>query len=693
MLAAPKVARAPMVQSDFLLVDVLQIKRWLYRWRFDLLLAFAVLWIGYGFLALGLNSTGDDWVALSDDSILIQYAVQNGRWIHAALMALQDHSRAAPAFTICLLLLAMLATVSLFAHALGLRNNGVVALFTVLAFCFPFWAEFVSFRILHLPGGIALFLSAGYGYLCWQTAARWHQGANLGSQIVGLALAALAFSFCAATYQGFLPVGCMLLAAYLLAALDAEHPSSGLPAGYLLKLALVVGIVLVFGAALYAIQVSLAERLTGVGPSPFPRYHLATSLVSNLQEASASVERLGRHLWAFFTQPNHLFPLWPKLVFAAFILTLIVRMFGVPGSAAKLQMLAVLAALVLAPWVLGLVRNPDSYRYNAIVCAGLIYAIVICHTLNRLQNVRVRQVAMCAAAAVALGFVFVQNSAALITHHNNARGMAVVVRLLDRITQVDGYGSLSRVAPVDVVVQGDFRLSDTRPFQANTAGDVLDSSNIDCSILRCSLGNLNYATRLATADDIKYRFVRYEVQSPSYQSALAPVFEQLKRWPERGALQVIDDTTILLRLAEPPQLSGSEPSNTNIVMLPISASEDGFVRLVDGVGAFGIAMSNPGATAVLYLSASLPEALSAGSISLCQTNPVTGACLGETTTDAQGREIVIGSEQQLSFAFFVGSSVDIPQDVLANRIIIRLTDLQGRVYSAASLAVVSTGIK
>ena len=77
---------------------------WIRTWQLELVLSMLLLWIAYGYLGFNLSTAGDDWVALTDDSVLITYALQNGRWVHAALMIVQDHSRVAPTFSIAVLL-------------------------------------------------------------------------------------------------------------------------------------------------------------------------------------------------------------------------------------------------------------------------------------------------------------------------------------------------------------------------------------------------------------------------------------------------------------------------------------------------------------------------------------------------------------------------------------------------------------
>jgi|GEM_PF-2758289 len=664
---------------------------WLRDWRNELVVAFVLLWVAYGFLGFNLSTAGDDWVALTDDSILIRYALENGRWIHAWLMVVQDHSRVAPTFSIAVLLMAIVASMAMFANALQLRRRGTVVLFVLLAGCFPFWAEFASFRILHLPGAFALVCSCAYGFVIWRIvqsfrATGWLKRASY------VGLAGLLFSLCAATYQGFLPIGAMLLGCYLMGALSdgrTEHRALCLSACGLAFAVLVVGVLL------YAGQVSVSRTLTGIGPSPEPAYQLASSLVGSGDDLRQTVTRLGSYLWAFYAEPNHLFPLWPKFLFGGVALVFVVRIlfgseFSSPGKRA--WMVGIIGFLVLAPWALGLIRLPDPYRYNAIVSAGLIYAVVICYTLDRLNGKWVRVLVTGVGALIALCFLFQQNAASNLTHQTNLRDMAVVNRLLDRLTAAKGYPGLSRHVPVNVVLSGEFQIARDRPFRSGAVNSVLRSSIVDCDVLRCQPARLDWVTPLASADAVRYRFVRFTDQSPAYQAVLQPVIAQLQSWPASGSLQVVDDATVVVRLPEAGAESMNQPPgdiDTETLLLPVTSTGDGFVRTRDGVGAFSVALSNVGAAVTYRLT--VTSTLDSPDIrtEVCETDTKSGACLSSPVSADSGLELGLAAKQNRTYAIFVHASEPIPHDVLANRLVVRLVDAAGNTRAATSVAVAS----
>ncbi len=670
------------VHNSDLLFDLPGAAAWLKYWRLELVVSMLLLWIAYGYLGFSLSTAGDDWVALTDDSLLIKYALQAGRWLHAVLMIVQDHSRVAPTFSIAVLLLAIATTMAMFAAALKLRRAGSVVLFILLAGCFPFWAEFTSFRILHLPGAVALIFSAAYGYIGWRVAASWGL-TSLSRRIVWLILGGIAFSLCAATYQGFLPVGVMLMSCYLLG--EPDRDTSRVSAA---RLCLVAVVMFGLGVLFYSFQVMLARVVTGVESSPDPTYQLANSLVSNLGELRLTLGRLGTYLWAFFTQPNHLFPLWPKLLFAGVLLAFVLRGLVSKDSVPKqnrLWFLVALGVLVLAPWALGLIRVPDPYRYNAIVSAGLLYAVVLCLTLEGMRSVPGRTLVATVGTAIVVCFIFIQNSAALITQQNNQRDLAVVNRLLDHLSAAEGYAQLSRHAPVNVVLSGNFQLPKQRPFVSTAASSVLNSSIIECDILSCQSARLDWAVPLVSSDAVRYRFAEYVKQNEPYQLTLKPIIAELPFWPVPGSVRIIDDTTVVVRLPETTSGTQHPSTDARVALLPITASGDGFVRLSNGVGAFSVAVSNLGEQATYRLTATPSHKLTTTGIAICQTEPGTGVCLDAPTRS--GITLTLASHQDATFAVYASDGTLTEQDVLNNRIIVRIEDEGGAVHAATSVAI------
>ena len=133
-------------------------------------------------------------------------------------------------------------------------------------------------------------------------------------------------------------------------------------------------------------------------------------------------------------------------------------------------------------------------------------------------------------------------------------------------------------------------------------------------------------------------------------------------------------------------LSASNTPVPDIVALVATATGDGTVRLpgVGGSGAFAVASVNVGSTGTITATPgfggfSLPVALS-----ICETNPVTGACLG---TAAASVTTTIAAGATPTFAIFATATGDVPFDPANRRIFVSFTDSGGITRGSTSVAV------
>jgi hypothetical protein len=118
------------------------------------------------------------------------------------------------------------------------------------------------------------------------------------------------------------------------------------------------------------------------------------------------------------------------------------------------------------------------------------------------------------------------------------------------------------------------------------------------------------------------------------------------------------------------QLSVSATPVPDIVALAVTPTNDGIVNIpgATGTGAFAVATVNVGASGSIIASADTGGVSLPVNLSICQTNPGTGACLGSpgntvTTT--------INANDTPTFAVFVQGSGNVPFDPAANRVFVR----------------------
>ena len=150
-------------------------------------------------------------------------------------------------------------------------------------------------------------------------------------------------------------------------------------------------------------------------------------------------------------------------------------------------------------------------------------------------------------------------------------------------------------------------------------------------------------------------------------------------------MSIIDDTTVVVRLPETTPGAQRTFADARVALLPITASGDGFVRLTNGVGAFSIAVSNLDEAATYKLTAVATNTHKTTSIEICQTDPDTGICIDAPAR--AGIRLTLASQQNATVAIYASDNTLTNEDVLHNRIIVRLEDEAGNVQGATSVAI------
>jgi hypothetical protein len=132
-------------------------------------------------------------------------------------------------------------------------------------------------------------------------------------------------------------------------------------------------------------------------------------------------------------------------------------------------------------------------------------------------------------------------------------------------------------------------------------------------------------------------------------------------------------------------LSGSTSPVPDIVAL--SASGDpGYVDIpgATGTGSFAVATVNLGAGAPITVTADTGTANLPVTLTLCQTNPVSGACLA---TPAASATTTINTNAVPTFAVFAAGSASVPNLPGVNRVFVRFKDAGGVLRGETSVAV------
>jgi len=122
------------------------------------------------------------------------------------------------------------------------------------------------------------------------------------------------------------------------------------------------------------------------------------------------------------------------------------------------------------------------------------------------------------------------------------------------------------------------------------------------------------------------------------------------------------------------------------VALGATTTNDGILRIAGapGAGAFAVATSNVGAGDVIDVSVDTGSASLPVTLSLCQTDPGSGACLADPSETVS---VSIGASETPTFAFFVSAAETITLDPAVNRIFARFRTQDGVTRGSTGVAV------
>jgi hypothetical protein len=133
-------------------------------------------------------------------------------------------------------------------------------------------------------------------------------------------------------------------------------------------------------------------------------------------------------------------------------------------------------------------------------------------------------------------------------------------------------------------------------------------------------------------------------------------------------------------------LSASATPVADIIALAASATP-GQVVLSGGAGAFAVATANVGVAGTVQVSASTGGTVLPVTLSICQTDPVTSACVNPVAPTASPFDVTIGAGETPTFGVFVSSATPIAFDPAVNRVFFEVRNQGGEVVASTSVAV------
>ena len=133
-------------------------------------------------------------------------------------------------------------------------------------------------------------------------------------------------------------------------------------------------------------------------------------------------------------------------------------------------------------------------------------------------------------------------------------------------------------------------------------------------------------------------------------------------------------------------LSVSTVATSDVVALGATTTNDGILHIAGTTSsnAFAVATVDVGAGTAITATANSGSATLPLTLSICQTDPVTAACLSPAASSVN---VAIAGNATPTFSIFAGASGAIPFLPGVNRIFVQFSDLFGAVRGSTSVAV------
>jgi hypothetical protein len=530
-------------------------KRYLVPYERLIITFWVLAFIAYGFIALNHTIAGDEWESFQTSTTHWggEWSFAQGRWMVPFIWTVLDDNYLAPTFTLALFVLAETLSFLLAGRVIGLVDRFSVFALLAISALFPFWAEVVNFKLLHGPFSFGLPMSCLSGAAGWRAFLALRSDSRRQAVLWGV-FAALFFSLAASIDQSLSQFGAIVFLGTALnrIAFRAGEPPS---ATEICQTFGVLISVTVLGIAFYAAEVvitqSIAEICGYAVPTLPPIYELKESLVSNWSELSIVLDRFRTFLLSFLFYANHLFPIFPKIMFLlvfGYVVYYFITHFP-PSFNRWLLFVTCMSAILIAPWSIGLIRIPDSYRYIAVCSASLFYGVVFGIANDHYTTQAVKTALRIATISVIIVFMFQQNESSLVTYANNRRDFAITNRLLMIIEQSTGYSGIDREKPVYLLLYGTPSPSTDRPFSPAKRSGPLSKSVISCGIYDCQLHRVYSALHLLAGDNIQYEIPDPDDLDAATRESARLRIAKMPVWPAAGSVEFISSNTIAVKFS------------------------------------------------------------------------------------------------------------------------------------------------
>jgi len=275
-----------------------------------------------------------------------------------------------------------------------------------------------------------------------------------------------------------------------------------------------------------------------------------------MEDVTLVFERFRAHFSQFVLREQHLIPALVKYIFLGSIALLIVGIyrygFLTHQSHRRACVVTLLSALIIAtllilPWVIGLIRTPNSYRYNGIVAISLVFAGIVVLAIEYQENRLLKSIGQLGALVLILVFFFQNNVASSVTYHSNRRDFAIANRILVRLESEHQFERLWQRKSFDNLLVGTPTVYNRRPFIAGPVSPPMAGSIIGCGVFNCQNGRINNVAYLLQYGTTHIRWRPLANLPATKKTSVLGEAANMPSWPSSGAMKRISDFEVILK--------------------------------------------------------------------------------------------------------------------------------------------------
>lgn len=548
-----KKALRALTKYDLLAFPGLFVHKYVTPHRQALFAAGTLCLLTYGFVAFNHTFAGDDFNVFTkiEGQNWFDWLIRIGRPVQALTYSLGG-DYLAPAFTLSLMVAGLLVAGLIISVAMQLTGQLNVFIFiSLLALC-PVWAEHVNFKVNHLTIAVGAVSAAGAACLVWETAVALKSRHNPLHTAGCLLSASILLAIAAASKQEIYIFG---LTATLLIALR-HVPNASKPVSELMFAVAGTVLAAALGILIYLGLVLLTQHTFNAPPLSTGDYSLSGSLVASAEDLAMAYDRFLRYFRQFLCQGQHLIPVMVKYVFLGSLALLMATIYRKASRRSRswkhalLVMLvscAIAAALLILPWAIGLMRTPNSYRYNGIVAICIAFAGIITLAIEEFDSRFFKSLWQTAALLVILVFFYQNNLASSVTNHLNRRDFAIVNRILARLESDPQFEQLWRRKSWNVIYLGEPKVLSGKPFVSPMTRRPMAHSIIDCGAFDCQQQRIESLSYLLQYGKIDIHWVAVEALSAPNKDRIMKAAKEMPNWPAPGALRRVSDSEVILK--------------------------------------------------------------------------------------------------------------------------------------------------